>query len=66
MRLHVQQAQFEHGEQSARTRANNQHIGFDHFAHVVTFSVEPFLVDGAARRQGPAAFLAKAEGTGKR
>ena len=33
MRLHVEQAQFEHGEQSARTRANNQHIGFDRFAH---------------------------------
>ena len=33
MRLHVEQAQFEHGEQSARARANDQHIGFDRFAH---------------------------------
>ena len=37
MRLHVQQAQFEHGKQSAGTRANNQHIGFDRFAHVASF-----------------------------
>ena len=41
MRLHVQEAQFEDGKQAARTRANNQHIGFDHFAHVSFFSVEP-------------------------
>ena len=40
MRLHVQKAQFEHGEQSAWTRTNNQHIGFDRFAHVSFFSVE--------------------------
>ena len=33
MRLHVQKAQFENGEQSAGTRANDQHIGFDRFAH---------------------------------
>ncbi len=33
MRLHVEQAQFEHGEQSAGASANNQHIGFDRFAH---------------------------------
>ena len=37
MRLHVEQAQFENGEQSARARANNQHIGFDRFAHVASF-----------------------------
>ena len=41
MRLHVQEAQFEDGKQAARTRANNQHIGFDRFAHVSFFSVEP-------------------------
>jgi hypothetical protein len=41
MCLHVQQAQFEHRKQAARTRANNQHIGFDRFAHVSFFSVEP-------------------------
>ena len=41
MRLHVQQAQFEDRKQAARTRANNQHIGFDRFAHVSFFSVEP-------------------------
>ena len=41
MRLHVQKAQFEDGEQAARARANNQHIGFDRFAHVSFFSVEP-------------------------
>ena len=39
MRLHVEQAQFEHGEQAAGARANNQHIGFDRFAHVSFFSV---------------------------
>ena len=37
MRLHVEQAQFEHGEQAARARADNQHIGFDRFAHVASF-----------------------------
>ena len=41
MRLHVQQAQFEDREQAARTRTNNQHIGFDRFAHISFFSVEP-------------------------
>ena len=40
MRLHVEQAQFEHGEQSAGARANNQHIGFDRFVHISFFSVE--------------------------
>ena len=35
MRLHVEQAEFEHGEQSARARANNQHISFNRFAHWV-------------------------------
>ncbi len=40
MRLHVEQAQLKDGKQSARTRANNQHIGFDRFAHVRFFSVE--------------------------
>jgi len=34
MRLHIEEAQFEHGEQSAGTCANNQHIGFDRFAHL--------------------------------
>jgi hypothetical protein len=48
MHLHVQEAQLEHGEQSARTRANNQHIGFDHFAHVATFSVGPPYLSGRA------------------
>jgi hypothetical protein len=42
MRLHVQKTQFEHGKQPAGTRANNQHIGFDHFAHVVTFRLNRF------------------------
>ena len=41
MRLHVQEAQFENGEQAARARANDQHVGFDRFAHVSFFSVEP-------------------------
>jgi hypothetical protein len=57
MRLHVEQAQFEHGEQSAGARANNQHIGFDRFAHISFFSFE-FDWDGCA-------CLAKAEGSGK-
>ena len=43
MRLHVEQAQFEHGKQSARTRANNQHIGFDRFAHVASFRLNGFV-----------------------
>ena len=43
MHLHVEQAQFENGEQSARACTNNQHIGFDRFAHVSFFSVEPFV-----------------------
>jgi hypothetical protein len=37
MHLHVEQAQFEHGKQSARARANDQHIGFDRFAHIRFF-----------------------------
>jgi hypothetical protein len=41
MRLHVQQAQFEDGKQAAWTRTNNQHIGFDRFAHISFFSFEP-------------------------
>ena len=36
MDLHIEQAQFENGEQSARTRTNNQHIGFDRFAHIAS------------------------------
>src|SRR4030081_3220248 len=39
MRLHIEQAQFENGKQSAWTRANNQHIGFNRFAHLSFFSV---------------------------
>ena len=38
MGLDIEKAQFEHGEQSARTRANNQHIGFDRFGHRSFFS----------------------------
>ena len=41
MRLHVEQAQFENGKQSARARANNQHIGFDRFAHIASFRLNP-------------------------
>jgi benzoyl-CoA-dihydrodiol lyase len=32
---------FEHGKQSARARANNQHIGFDRFAHDIDFQTDP-------------------------
>ena len=39
MRLHVQEAQFENGEQAARPCANDQHIGFYRFAHVSFFSL---------------------------
>ncbi len=31
VRLHIEQAKLEHGEQPARTGANNQHIGLDRF-----------------------------------
>jgi len=55
MRLHVEEAKLEHGEQSARARANNQHIGFDRFAHIRFFSVgigedgfRPRLVDAGS------------------
>ena len=37
MHLHIEQAQFENGKQPAGTCANNQHIGFDRFAHVASF-----------------------------
>ena len=37
MGLHVQQAEFENGKQPARARANDQHVGFDGFAHVASF-----------------------------
>ena len=39
MRLHVEKAKLEGGEQTAGAGANNQHIGFDHVAHVVSLSV---------------------------
>jgi hypothetical protein len=61
MRLDIEQAQLENGKQSAWTRANNQHIGFDRFAHLGFFSVDPAI--------GPGAFgcacLAKAADRGK-
>jgi hypothetical protein len=62
MRFHIEQAQFEYGEQSTGTRANNQHIGFDRFAHLKASSrLNPPL--------GPApsgcACLANAAGSGK-
>src|SRR5215213_4287825 len=37
MRLDIQQAQFEHGKQSAWTGPNDQHIGFDWFGHIASF-----------------------------
>ena len=40
MDLHVEQAEFENGKQPARARANDQHVGFDDFAHIAIFSVE--------------------------
>src|SRR6516165_7666874 len=40
MRLHIEQAQLEHGEQAAGPCAYNQHIGFDRFAHIVSFRVD--------------------------
>ena len=42
MRLDVEQAQFENGEQAARARADDQHIGFDRFAHLnASFRLHP-------------------------
>ena len=41
MHLHVEQAELEHGEQPARARADDQHVGLDRFAHDRFFSVEP-------------------------
>jgi hypothetical protein len=35
MRLHVEEAQFKDGKQSARTRAIISNVGFDRFAHVL-------------------------------
>jgi hypothetical protein len=40
MCLHIEQAQLEHGKEAAGARANNQHIGFDRFAHIVSFQVD--------------------------
>ena len=34
MRLHVEQAELEHREQPARSRADDQHVGLDRFGHV--------------------------------
>jgi hypothetical protein len=39
MRLHVEKAKLEGGEQTTGAGANNQHIGFDHVAHVVSLSI---------------------------
>src|SRR5262245_65014522 len=33
MRLHVEQAELEHGEEPARPRTDDQHVGLDRFAH---------------------------------
>jgi hypothetical protein len=46
MRLHVEKAKLEGGEQTAGAGANNQHIGFDHIAHVVSF-IGRYRWDGA-------------------
>jgi hypothetical protein len=66
MRLHVEQAQFENSKQAARARANDQHIGFDSFAHIASFRLNP------AGRPGlllavpfGCACLANTEGRGK-
>jgi hypothetical protein len=59
MRLHIEQPQFENGEQSARTRANDQHIGFDCFAHIASFRLN------FAGRPFGCACLANAEQRGK-
>jgi hypothetical protein len=37
VRFHIEQTQFENGKQPTRARANNQHIGFDRFAHIASF-----------------------------
>src|SRR5215470_13787928 len=47
VRLHVEEAQFEDGEKSARTSTNNQHIGFDRVAHIASYPL-----DGAPERLG--------------
>jgi hypothetical protein len=47
MRLHVQEAQFEDGEQAAGTRTNNQHIGFDRFAHIASFRLDALVGNDA-------------------
>jgi len=40
MHFHIEQAQFENGKQPARARANDQHVGFDRFAHIVSFRLD--------------------------
>jgi len=62
MRLHVEQAQFENGEQSARARTNNQHIGFDRFAHIASFRLD--ALEGESGKEG-VGVLAKGGGSGK-
>ena len=34
VRLHVEQAQLEHGEQADRARADDEHVSLDRFGHV--------------------------------
>src|SRR3984893_16943515 len=41
MRLHSEQSQSENGKQPTGPCANNQHIGFDRFADVASFRLNP-------------------------
>src|SRR4051812_14925234 len=63
MRLHVEKAELEGGEQTAGSGANNQHIGFDRVAHVVSLLVViGWTAPGGQRNP---ACLANGDGSGK-
>jgi hypothetical protein len=59
MGLHIEQAQFENGEQPAWAGPNNEHISFDWFSHIQSIRI-PLLPAAPGRtlamfRQGLAA-----------
>src|SRR5581483_2445981 len=44
MRLHVEKAKLEHGEQSDRARSDNNDVGFDRIAHALDLSVPAYAL----------------------
>src|SRR5205807_1271580 len=62
VRLDVEQAKLEHGEQADRPRADNQHIGFDRFAHsFIPVTLIPYTVRSSPRNSEPVGWVERSE-----